>query len=450
MVKKEKEDVGTDAEEKNHLAALCALVMQDPEKNGKLMKQILEKTNEEKPILLRKLALISGGAVLKDIIPGYFIRELTQIEKETIVTKEVKQLRDYEQSLLKYYKTFLKIAEQGLKDSSFAFICAKSLCDLLISARHFNFHANIVAVVVPLLDSSSNQISTLVYSSLVELIKEDFTAESSLLIVRSITDLVKRRGYRTRENILDIFLELNLNQVLNAPEPLEKQVKKSSEKKVTKRSEEKNIEKQLEEAETAISQRDMKKRQSEILKYVFVTYFRIIKKAQESILLPSVLHGFSRFAHLISIEVVQDLLQVLKTFIASDSTKSIENKLEATLTAFEVAKHQETLNVDLKEFYNHFYSLLNDIHFLPSDPKSQRRETLILRTLSKLFLEPKKLPIERVAGFIKRLSILTLGTNSELTIGILLFIHRMFKVGIPMLIDFSDIFLSRNILKQLS
>lgn len=47
-------------------------------------------------------------AIYKDIIPGYRIRPLTEEEQKSKVTKEVKKLRGFEQSLVTNYQAYVE------------------------------------------------------------------------------------------------------------------------------------------------------------------------------------------------------------------------------------------------------------------------------------------------------------------------------------------------------
>ena len=65
-----------------------------------------------------KLAMVSLTMVFKDIIPGYRIRPLSEKEKSTTVSKEVKQVRNFEQGLLANYQAFLQHLYKRIKGRS--------------------------------------------------------------------------------------------------------------------------------------------------------------------------------------------------------------------------------------------------------------------------------------------------------------------------------------------
>lgn len=69
---------------------------------------------------------------------------------------------------------------------------------------------------------------------------------------------------------------------------------------------------------------------------MFHAYFKILKQMAQSPLVPSVLEGLSRFAHLISIEFMSDLLALLRTIAANPST-AFRSALHCILAAVKIA-----------------------------------------------------------------------------------------------------------------
>lgn len=65
--------------------------------------------------MIRKLALLSELAVFKDIVPGFRIRVLTELEKAQKVSQAVLYQREFEQGLLAGYQQYLKTMEAELK-----------------------------------------------------------------------------------------------------------------------------------------------------------------------------------------------------------------------------------------------------------------------------------------------------------------------------------------------
>lgn len=63
--------------------------------------------------------MLSLSSVFKDILPGYRIRDLTDMEEEVKVTKAVQKLRDYERTLVKAFQSYVKLL-RGMLNSKTA------------------------------------------------------------------------------------------------------------------------------------------------------------------------------------------------------------------------------------------------------------------------------------------------------------------------------------------
>lgn len=99
--------------------------------------------------------------------PRYRIRPLTEQEQQQSLSKEVKELWNYESSLLANYKKFLQILEQIVRSYAkstdpillnLATVSVRCMCELLSTHPQFNFRSNIIATLVPLSDYPSNEV----------------------------------------------------------------------------------------------------------------------------------------------------------------------------------------------------------------------------------------------------------------------------------------------------
>ena len=202
----------------------------------------------------------------------------------------------------------------------------------------------------------------------------------------------------------------------------------------------------MQEANAAVDYEAREKMQSETLKIVFVTYFRILK-VQIPHLMGAVLEGLAKFAHLINQDFFGDILEALKDIIrqaeqAFDPDDEAETStirdhtresLLAIQTAFtllsqqDAAKSAAALHLDLSFFTAHVYKTLYaastdaDIELGPksmhlADPhagSTGRRENkvnistpilLLRRALVSILLTPSSVPTSQVlATFYKRL-----------------------------------------------
>ncbi|XP_074731034.1 nucleolar complex protein 3 homolog [Strix uralensis] len=434
-------------ERKMHIAALASAILSEPDNNIKKLKELRAMLMEQDPnvaVIVRKLVMVSLMEIFKDIAPSYKIRPLTEAEKATKVKKETQKLREFEEGLVSQYKFYLENLEQTIKDwkqrklkksnvislkayKGLAEIAVKCLCELLVALPHFNFHNNIIVLIVPLMNDASKMISELCFEAVKKLFKQDKLGYASLGVVKVISGLVRGRNYDVRPEVLKVFLHLRIKEVELqkdsediAPKKKfmtykEKRKNLSRMQRKWKKAEEK-LERELLEAEASESKEKKLKLHTETLNIVFVTYFRILKKAQKSPLLPSVLEGLAKFAHLINVEFFDDLLIVLHSLIASGGL-SYRESLHCVLSAFHILSGQgDVLNIDPMKFYTHLYKTLFSLHAGGTNDDTG----IVLQCMDVMFAKRRKqVSQQRALAFLKRLSTLALHVLPNSSVGIL-------------------------------
>ncbi|KAM9559292.1 nucleolar complex protein 3 homolog [Salvelinus alpinus] len=150
------------------IASLGSDILSEPTINIKKLQQLRSMLMETNPYMaVRKLVMVSLMEVFKDIVPSYRIRPL--IEKALKVKKETQQLREFEDGLVSQYKFYLENLEQAAKDwkqkkrkrsealslqsyKGLAEVAIRCICELLVALPHFNFHNNIIIMMVPLMN----------------------------------------------------------------------------------------------------------------------------------------------------------------------------------------------------------------------------------------------------------------------------------------------------------
>ncbi|TVY80546.1 Nucleolar complex-associated protein [Lachnellula suecica] len=461
-------------EAKEELAKIALVLNEDPEENGAAFKSLAQ-IGQTSNTTIKKLALATQLAVYKDVIPGYRIRPLSEEDMETKVSKEVRKLRAYEQALVGGYQAYIrelaKLAQSGKssKDGgpslgSVAIACA---CNLLVSVPHFNFRGELLKILVGKLSTRKVDADFVKCRETIEtLFQKDEDGTPSLDAVALLTKMMKGRGYRVDESVLNTFLHLRLllefswkastNRV-DRPSKSEEDGPKLKQKKVfrTKKErkmlkEQKAVEKEMVQADATVSNEERDRMQAETLKLVFVTYFRILKLRPPN-LMGAVLEGLARYAHLINQDFFGDLLEALKDLIGhaetgddveeedEESTRNLTREaLLCIITAFallegqDAAKAQATLSLDLSFFVTHLYRTLHalalnpDIELSakslhlpdPNDPSTpppttnnkiniQTTTVLLLRSLSSVLvpqLGARAVPPLRIAAFTKQLA----------------------------------------------
>ncbi|OCF61335.1 nucleolar complex protein 3 [Kwoniella mangroviensis CBS 10435] len=359
------------------------------------------------PASIRGLAFLSQLAVFKDLIPGYRIRQLTEIEEAEKVRDEVKRLREGEKMLVRNYKSYLKMLESEIKRRSpLASLSLKCMCELLVGVTHFNFSENIMGVLVGKLGRKGwDSDSDLVLESFISVFKEDISGVHAQTLVTLIARMIKERHFQVNPNVLTCLLHLRLRNELDQMKrgknakggsggdkkednikgkKFKSEIRKkwATKNQRKKEKEMKEVEKEMKEAEAEIDKEERAQIQTETLKNLFVLYFSILKSPTRTPLLPAALEGISAYAHFINIDFFRDLLAVLRKIINDqedhdevdgsddedtkvhqiDASERIRIRLLSILTGFQILSGQgEALNIDLSEFINCLFGLLRPI-----------------------------------------------------------------------------------------
>lgn len=434
-------------EKKLRIAGLGSAIVSDPYVNMKRLKELRGMMMEAEPcvaVTVRKLVMVSLMEIFKDISPTYRIRPLTAAEKSAKVKKDTQQLREFEEVLVSQYKFYLEDLEQTIKDwkqkkrkrsqavalesySGLAEVAIRCLCELLLALSHFNFHNNIIVALAPLMNDANPKVSTMCCDAFRKLFTQDKVGVASLAAVRVISGLVKSLSYNMKPEVLKTLLCLRIQEVElkkdmedTAPKKKfmnnkEKKQNLSRMKRKWKKAEEK-LEKELLEAEASESKEKKVKLHTETLNIVFLIYFRILKKAQKSVLLPAVLEGLANFAHLINLEFFDDLLNVLQNHIQSGDLSNRES-LHCIQTVFTILSGQgDVLNIDPLNFYSQLYKILPQLH--AGAPCDDIR--IVLQCLDTMLIRRKKqVTLQRAMAFMKRLSMLSLHVLPNASVALL-------------------------------
>ncbi|KAI1886877.1 hypothetical protein AGOR_G00200310 [Albula goreensis] len=432
---------------KLRIASLGSSILSDPIgciKKLKELRSMLMETDPSVAVTVRKLVMVSLMEVFKDIVPSYRIRPLTETEKASKVKKETQQLREFEEGLVSQYKFYLENLEQTVKDwkqkkrkrsetvalqsyKGLAEVAIRCICELLVALSHFNFHNNIIVMVVPLMNDPSKKVSEMCCDAVRNMLKQDKMGHASLGLVKVISGLVKSRNYDVRPEVLKSLMCLRIKEVevkkdAEAIAPKKKFMTFKEKKKNLSRMQrkwkkaEEKLEKELLEAEASESKEKKLKLHTETLNIVFLIYFRILKKAQKSVLLPCVLEGLAKFAHLINLEFFDDLLMVLHNLIESGDL-SYRESLHCVQTSFTILSGQgDVLNIDPLKFYTHLYKTL----FLLHAGASNDDVAIVLQCLDVMLMKRRKqVTLQRALAFTKRLSTLSLQVLPNSSVGIL-------------------------------
>jgi nucleolar complex protein 3 len=359
------------------------------------------------------LAIMSLLALFKDILPSYRIRQQTELERESKVSKETKALWDYERALLTHYQQFLQVLEKswekGQKQqqespSRVAITAMLSLCELLKAAYHFNFRSNILAIVVRQMNNRyCDQVSDACCKAVEYVFEKDTQGEVAMETARLVAKLVKDYRGVLRPGVVRTFIKLPLRVHVDEAEAA-KLAAAANAKKRKKDKELAEIESELKESSGTVDKIVLARCQSETLQSVILTYFRILKSSDSKTrmdLLPAALEGLAKFSHLINIDTVVDLLDVLKELLVQVDSLPLEASLNCVLTAFQTLQGPgREMQIDQKEYITPLYSQLARI---ATEENSRKNTQILLQCLTAAFIKRKEYSTVRVAAFLKQI-----------------------------------------------
>lgn len=422
---------GLSSEDKcNLVAELSELVLEDPTKAFQIEKDM---DSEEETLSMSKvqklldlsrthkngndeyiasLGVMSLLAIFKDIIPSYRIRQQTELERESKVSKETKALWDYERALLTHYQQYLQVLEkawskgqsQDSMPSRLAITAMFSLCELLKSAYHFNFRSNILTIVVRQMNNRQcDQVSDACCQAVEYVFEKDAQGEVSMETARLVAKVVKDYRGALRPGIVRSFAKLPLR--VHVDEAQAAKLAAAANKKKRKNDRElADIESELQEGSGTVDKIILARCQSETLQSVIITYFRILKSTDAKTrheLLPAALEGLAKFSHLINIDTVVDLLGVLKELLAQVDSFPLEASLNCVLTAFQTLEGPgREMQIDQKEYITPLYSQLARVGREESDRKITK---ILLQCLTAAFIKRREYSMVRVAAFLKQM-----------------------------------------------
>lgn len=428
MIQEKKESL---EKNKQKIALFSRDVLQNPQEEMKKLKELrtmLTYTEVRSSLILRKLILISLCEIYKDIIPSYKIRAWTDKEEEQNVGKDVKTLRDYEETLCRQYKLYIDYINDSIKEMNkhfhdrdrevreswkhYGIVCIGCLSGLLERKSHFNFTPEIIEIIIQQLTHKVPEISKLAAESVKKLYREDKTLQLSLELTQKITKLLKQKSFGVKGDVLDIFLSLKLKEIVLLEEDTKKvnhkdrqQMSRNDRKKIKEKAQ---LSIDLEENRLKETLKAKLRVQTRILEQIFLVYFNILKKSPNFKLIPCVLEGLAKFAHLINLEFFDDIVKLMHEMIESERL-NFRSKLHCIKTVFIVLSGRgEALTIDPMRFYNSLYNII-----LRIDTTVNLDNTAILSECIDMmfFKRRKQLPSARLLSFVKRMGIVALQTD---------------------------------------
>ncbi|CDS39810.1 nucleolar complex protein 3 [Echinococcus multilocularis] len=367
------------------IAQYSSSIMQDTNENIGRLSDLTRMATDPlflKSSSLRQLLVASLCVVFKDILPTYKIRPPTEQELKQRVKKETKRIWRLEEILLKNFEKYVLLIQSILKDKGRRklpkslhiyslpkwtkpeLVCAlKCACSLFENNPLFNFASDLLGAFLPYLQKGSSSVRQVVFKSLKATFASDSTGEATLLVCRGVHRLARKVNYRIRPDVASAIANIAIKEVSNPS--IDNKAARRNRMLASRRERKKDkilakFEKDQAESKASKSHEERLRINTEILKEILFVYFKVLKTTKDSDLLSAVLAGLSTYAHVINVEYVENLLQLMSNFVSNPKTSLQDglNSVHTALTIFNTSSAASVLKVDPTRFYNHLYALL--------------------------------------------------------------------------------------------
>ncbi|CAN7989308.1 unnamed protein product [Ixodes hexagonus] len=368
---------------KQRMGTLASGIVEDPQERVTHLKELLAFLRADggsglglsTEHLLRRLAALTLLEVFKDVVPGYAITGPTTAENVRL-KKDTRALQSFEEALLRYYGQYVtclrkmlaryerrdkRCPVEGVRQrlaAQLAHVAGRCVCGLLLAHPHFNLREQLVSLVVHCLGSEDEELSRTACHSLKQLYRQDRLGQATLEAVRKTRALLRARGLQVHPRVLEPFLELKLKEEppsQGAPnlKKVRERLRKLSRREHKHHKRLQKLEAQLRETEAQESEVQRDRLQGQILQQLLWTYAHVLKQVlQRPVIKPllgPVLRGLSRFAHLVNLDFLEDLLGALSALLDQLGPREVPLCLQA---AFALLSGQgRALNVDPQRFY---------------------------------------------------------------------------------------------------
>ena len=464
---------------KKEIQSACVAILANPEENLATNIVVLLGLCADDDAVIKQLAILSCGAVFADLIPSYRIREGNEEKQDGVkLSKDIKKLRHYERILLHHYKQFvdlmefllglkapnpateeeLKLYESGKKMKKIHVktehvlhqlqnVGTKALSKVFLTNPSFNFGDRVLKFIVRSANHKNAAVASAAVATIAGLFEQKAELEQILGAVLEIGRLVKEKKFVVNAALVRTFLKLDISDNI-----VDIDIKNVNERKVRKEKvfvnkKEKKARKFGKMVEAKVKAGEAERRKAEVQRFqkqmaqsMFLTYFRVLKTAQNSPLLPVVLEGIARWCHLLNIEFMYEIVQALLKLLQSASLPLI-SAFYCSITAFQALKNSgDVFRIDLSAYYHFVYPRLLQIPFSEDISEAESVYGVAVRCLQ-LMLSSKSYRMSvRSAAFAKRLGTLSIHAPANGALAMLQFCRQIISTDyrLDQLIDPED------------
>ena len=449
---------------KLEIADMCEKIVSDPYIHCRLF-ELLYSLVEDQDIEIMQCSMLSLTRTIIDVMPPYRIGTINNNVK---LKQENEKVRNFENQLLTTYQKFLKFLfkssqlfhsnvnisrlnkqNNGRQRLIMGKCAVKCNCMFLKHASHFNYTKEVIKRTIPLLNSPDKSIRIESCNAMKNILSNEPINNVTVEAVKSICGKIESRNFECSQECIDVFLALPL-KLLHPPDT--KMDDDDENNKPTKSKQEKKLEALVSKDLKELDGLDKKKeyeRQKVIIESIFGIYFFILKldvktkrsngsnsngkgQQKKSIykqghLLACALKGMAKFAQLVNVELVVTLVCVVSEKLKDEANNlSLETKLHCILTAFGCISGRGTaIEMDLKEHFVTLYSILSEMIYY----YNWQHFELIFECFNKMFYNKRrKVIVDRIAAFIKRLMTLSLHIPPQYSIACMHQIRKLIKL----------------------
>jgi nucleolar complex protein 3 len=135
---------------------------------------------------------------------------------------------------------------------------------------------------------------------------------------------------------------------------------------------------QVREGEAERRRTEVQRFQKQMAQSMFLTYFRVLKTASNSPLLPAVLEGVARWCHLLNVDFMFEIVHALLNLL-QQAALPLHSALYCAITAFQALRNAgDVFRIDLSAYYHFVYPRLLQIPLVPGtdDDEWAQQETV--------------------------------------------------------------------------
>jgi nucleolar complex protein 3 len=423
--------------------------LQAPEANVALLADLEHAVLDSDPTVCR-LAILSLLAVFRQILPTYNIRSDYSKETETQVSRAVADLRRFELSLHNAFTTYVNDVTYMLMhkrtNASVKQSCVRALGGILSSRPDTNQRIKIVSTLIAAVCVRDDLTALEACRQVAAILDADPDGQLSLHLVRSVNRVLKAHPYRVRPQLLEALRSVHLRESMTDVDPSvvrdgmrtgtnsRRAEGHLSHQESRNRKAMRKIEHDMREAHSKRTKDRRVRVYIDLLNAVFLIYFRVLKQLPHTALLPLALDGCAKFAHLINIEMMNDLLRVLEKLLKSAATnpamRELPVRLKCILAGYRSLRNQGyVIDIDVKQFSSELYEQLLYMPnvMLPNPIDANDYVAELLYAVYVAVCEQPNNEVERAAAFAKRVATLALSLAPNQAIAAIVTIQHIIR-----------------------